>query len=260
MFYIGADPEVFVGNTTGVKSIIGRIGGTKDNPRPMPIGEGFAVQEDNVALEYNIPASPTKELFVANIASAMDFLSHVMHDMHGLNLLKDSAISFPEEELLHPMALQFGCDPDYNAWTNRKNKKPSAKDKNLRSCGGHVHIGVLGTKYEMTDPRSIIRACDLYLGVPSVIMDTGDLRKQLYGKAGCFRQKRYGVEYRTLSNFWVFEKKYTEWVYENTERALDAAYNKMPLAVDGKLIREAINKNNRPLAHELVAKYSLQLV
>lgn len=44
MFYIGSDPECFVGNASGVKSIVGRIGGTKDDPQPLPLGDGFAVQ------------------------------------------------------------------------------------------------------------------------------------------------------------------------------------------------------------------------
>ena len=107
-------------------------------------------------------------------------------------------------ELEHPNAQTFGCDPDFNAWTGRKNPRPKATDKNLRSCGGHVHIGYLEGKYKDLAPRSIIKACDLYMGIPAVFMDNGTLRKQLYGKAGAYRQKGYGVEYRSLSNFWIF--------------------------------------------------------
>lgn len=259
MFCIGADPEVFVGDANSVRSIVGLIGGTKENPLPMPIGDGFAVQEDNVALEYNIPASPTKELFVSNITSAMDFLSTVMRDMHGLHFVKESAVSFPESELDTPAARMFGCDPDFNAYTGKANRKPQAEDRNLRSCGGHVHIGVQGTPYEQCDPAAIIRACDLFMGIPSVLMDKGELRKQLYGKAGAYRQKPYGVEYRTLSNFWVFDKKLTEWVYENTERALDAVLHNMSFDDDAKLIQSVINNNVKPAAQLLVAKYGLDV-
>ena len=35
------------------------------------------------------------------------------------------------------------------------------------------------------------------------------------------RIKEYGVEYRTLSNFWIFSEKTIEWVYEQTRKALE---------------------------------------
>lgn len=259
-FLIGCDPEVFVGDANGVRSIIGLIGGTKNNPLPMPMGEGFAVQEDNVALEFNIPPSPTKELFVANMSSAMDFLSSIMQDMHGLHFVKDSALSFPVEQLQDPRALSFGCDPDYNAWTGNINPRPRSADKTLRSCGGHVHIGTVTTKYAWCNPQEIIKAMDLFTGVPSVYMDKGLLRKQLYGKAGAYRPKDYGVEYRSLSNYWIFSKELQEWVYENTERALDAVLNEVSFDEDASLIQLAINKSNTKAADYLREKYSLNVL
>jgi hypothetical protein len=96
--------------------------------------------------------------------------------------------------------------------------------------------------------------------VPSVLMDTGDLRKQLYGKAGAHRIKSYGPEYRTLSNFWIFSKHLTSWVYDNVERALEAVYNGMSFEEDGKLIQSCINENIKPLAERLIGKYQLQVV
>lgn len=260
MFYIGADPEVFVGQNGRVKSIVGLVGGTKAHPRPLPLGDGFAVQEDNVALEFNIPASATKDIFVSNIATATEFLENAVQDMHGLQFVKDSAVSFPNEELQTAEALVFGCDPDYNAWTGRKNKPPKADDPNLRSCGGHVHIGIKGTDYEGLSIRSIIQHCDLYMGIPSIKMDKGELRKKLYGKAGAFRPKSYGGEYRSLSNYWIFDKRLTEWVYENTERALDAVLYESSLDEDAKLIQTAINSNVHEIADHLIKKYSLSVL
>ena len=73
---IGADPELFLVDAAGAfVSSIGLIGGSKDHPRPLPIGDGFAVQEDNVTLEYNIPASGSKDELVSNIQAAMSFLA-----------------------------------------------------------------------------------------------------------------------------------------------------------------------------------------
>jgi len=254
-YYLGADPEIFVGDATSVRSIIDKVGGTKDHPMPLPIGEGFCVQEDNVALEFNIPASGTRAEFIKNICMATDFLEQAMIDRYGLRFVKQSAVSFPKEELNDPRALVFGCDPDYNVWTGKANARPLSTDSSLRSCGGHVHIGIANM-----DVVNTIKACDLFLGVPSVLMDNGELRKQLYGKAGAYRKKPYGAEYRTLSNFWVFDPKLIGWVHDNVGRALDAVSNKFDFDQEQENIVNAINNNDKQLAQMLVNKYELQIV
>lgn len=259
MLFLGADPEVFVGDNGGVRSIIGKIGGTKSHPLPLPIGEGFAVQEDNVALEFNIPPSNSRELFVDNISRATEFLETALKDKFGLHFVKESAVSFPESELNYPEAFVFGCDPDYNAWTGGVNPKPKADDYKLRSCGGHVHLGYRDTKYAHLKLRSIIKALDLHLAVPSVLMDEGILRKQLYGKAGAYRKKPYGGEYRVLSNYWIFDKRLSTWIYDTTERAFEFVHNNGNVDEDGELIQSAINDNDQDKAHFLINKYSLAM-
>lgn len=256
-FTTGADPEVFVGDALSARSIIGKIGGTKDMPLALPLGDGFAVQEDNVALEFNVPPAGSRDEFIKNICAATGFLESVMRDKYNLEFLKDSAISFPEEELKDPKAFVFGCDPDYNAWTRKRNEKPKAEDKTLRSCGGHVHIGYDSS---LLDSNSVIKACDLFLGVPSVLMDKGIRRKELYGKAGAFRKKPFGVEYRVLSNFWIFEPKLMGWVHDNVSRALDAVSNNFDFDSEQENIVSAINNNDVELATMLINKYELQIV
>jgi hypothetical protein len=233
------------------------MGGTKQQPLPLPIGEGFMVQEDNVALEFNIPPSPTKEEFVSNIVKATTYLEDHVGHKYNFSFSRLSAASFPEAELDDPRAFVFGCDPDFNAWTGRPNPRPLADDKNLRSCGGHVHIGSSSLGL---DRQSVIKACDLFLGVPSVLMDDGELRKQLYGKAGAYRPKGYGQEYRTLSNFWVFDEKLIGWVWDSVALALDAVSNKFDVDAERKNIITAINKNRKDVAEQLVHKYNLLVV
>lgn len=256
-FKIGCDPEIFVGNDTGYKSIIGTIGGTKDFPRPLEIGEGFAVQEDNVALEFNIPAASTRDEFIERVVTARDFLDTLMRDSFGLQLMKASATYFPKEELLDPRALEFGCDPDYNVWTRKRNPRPKADDATLRSCGGHVHVG-----YDFADREqslSMIRAMDYHLGVASTLVDDGDLRKKLYGKPGAFRFKPYGVEYRVLSNFWVFDPKLIGWVYDNTSTALDAVLSGETFMEFGDEINNIINNNDKDSASKFVKAHNIHL-
>lgn len=256
---LGCDPEAFLVDAAGqLKSAIGRVGGSKEHPQHLDeLGEGYCVQEDNVALEFNIPPAEGRSQFAASVGLTLKYLTSGIQAMYGFSLSTQSAACFPKEELLEPAALMFGCEPDYNAWTLAENPKPKAEDETLRSCGGHVHVG----HGEGVDKAKVAQMMDLFLGVPSVLMDKGEKRKQLYGKAGACRFKPYGVEYRTLSNFWIFEDRLVEWVWDNTLRAVDAAG--VPLALseqDSNDIVSAINNNNKELAQQLVKKFNLEVV
>lgn len=259
-FKLGCDPEIFLADRNGrLKASCGLIGGTKQAPQPLlELGDGFAIQEDNVAIEFNIPPADTQREFTDRIAKAVKYIGDNVHEHLNLHLVLDtSAASFPEDELQHPAAKEFGCDPDYNAWTGRKNPRPRAEDRNLRSCGGHVHVGY---DQKLISPEYLIRLMDLHLGVPSVLMDKGELRKQLYGKAGAFRSKSYGVEYRTMSNFWIKSPRLTQWVWDSTGRAYAAADAEFPIGRYKDRILDAINNNNKDVAMSLVDELKLEVV
>ena len=65
MFTIGADPEFFIQKYDGtMQPIVGLLGGTKDKPIAVQgARKGFAVQEDNVMAEYNIPPTAHADQF-----------------------------------------------------------------------------------------------------------------------------------------------------------------------------------------------------
>lgn len=257
-FKLGCDPEVFMRDLKGhYKSSVGLIGGSKKYPMPLPLGEGFCVQEDNVALEFNIPPAAGAQEYVESIQKTLKFLSDNIRASYGFELSNASAVSFPEEELQSDAARTFGCDPDYNAWTGKKNPRPSAEDKNLRSCGGHVHIGIDKSNINTVN---LIKMMDLYHGVPSVLMDKGEKRKELYGKRGAYRDKPYGVEYRTLSNFWIFAPETIEWVWRNVERAVAAVEAQFPIDEYDDPILKAIDYNDKSVAEYLVKHLKLEVV
>lgn len=250
----GADPELFlrsIEDNTPVVSI-GLIGGSKQYPRP--IGNGFAVQEDNVAVEYNIPPADNKEKFAASIHFVLDYLRQEL-EPKGLKLDISATMDFEREQLMHPQALELGCEPDYNAWTNSVNPRPEAPET-LRSSGGHLHIG-----YDNPNPsksREIIRAHDLFCGVASLIHDKDVRRRSIYGKAGAHRIKGYGVEYRTLSNFWIKTPELTKWLFEQSEKAIAFVNNggKIPRSVGNKIIT-CINTGDMNLFKELNSEFKI---
>lgn len=247
-FSIGCDPEIFLKDKSGeLISSVGLIGGSKWKPQPIS-DKGHFILEDNVAVEFNIPPSNNCHAFISHINFTMDYLLSKTTSM-GLEFSTLASASFPEEQLNTPDAQNFGCEPDYNAWTNKINKRPYIEDQTLRSCGGHIHVG---TSF---DAISVIRSMDLHLGIPSLYLDSDVQRRKLYGKAGAFRYKPYGCEYRTLSNFWIWDDKLKEWAYEQTEKALEFVEEGNEInKYQGMQIQKAINTNNHPIANN-VNKY-----
>ena len=250
-FKIGCDPELFIKKYGSYKSAVGLIGGSKDCPLPID-KDGSAILEDNVAVEFNTKPAQDKEEFRSAIHKV---LNHLRSTLTGYEFSTESAVSFPKEELDTPQAQEFGCMPDFDAWRKCENDKPKADDPNLRSCGGHIHVGSTIAKKK---PIEVIRAMDLFLGVPSIKLDNGTLRRNLYGKAGCFRFKSYGVEYRTLSNFWIFNDNLIDWAYEGTQRALEFVKSGGIIKPEDEfIIQRCINTSNMDDYENLAKSYGL---
>ena len=253
MFTVGADPELFFRNKDQLISVVGQLGGTKVNP--MPIGNGCAIQEDNVAAEFCIPPALDAKAFVASINFA---LQDIEARAKGLGLELATLVAsgeFSKDQLNNRQARTFGCDPDFNAYTGEANPRPRAASRLLRSAGGHVHVG---TDKDITN---VVRTLDVFLGIPSVLIDEDVERRKLYGKAGCYRPKPYGVEYRTLSNFWIWDNKTIEWVYHQVKEALNFCdeFVKEVSEEDTNLIVHSINNTDKKAAEHLLNKWSIAL-
>lgn len=246
---IGADPELFLVDVAGkFISSIGKVGGSKHRPRD--IGEGCAVQEDNVAVEYNIAPAKTVDEFLRYNAYALNTIAKEMADK-GLFLSITASKVFDDDQLQVPAAQEFGCDPDFNAWTRKENPRPVASNKALRSAGGHIHIG------SPLDRLQLVRWCDVILGLPSIFEDKDTQRRELYGKAGAFRGKPYGVEYRTLSNYWLQSEEMMRRIWGRVEEVAMHVEEKHILADnEGEEIQRAINNSDKDLAEKLIIRYT----
>lgn len=257
-FSVGADIELFAQDQTGKHiSLCGKIGGTKEKPLPISTDKsfkGFALQEDNVALEFNIPPALYKEDFLAYIKYMRD--TQIPKTLKQLSLVmsKEASVSFDTTELTHPNALIFGCEPDYNAWSKTENKKPTCPNINLRTAGGHVHVGC------DKDMLQGIKSMDLFLGVPSIFLDDTPAsieRRNLYGKAGAMRPKPYGFEYRVLSNFWMFTDNLINWVYDQTKFAV--SFKHKFTKKEEKLIQDCINTGDKKIGETIINTYGITL-
>lgn len=219
---IGADPELFLTDKEGAKSAYGVIPGNKKAPHIVTDG---AVQVDGMALEFNIEPADSKEKFIYNINSVLSTLREMVPNTFEMSIIP-TALFDPEYLRQQPKeALALGCDPDYNAYTQKLNPNPKAP-KGHRSAGGHIHIGwtmdenPLDTSHFLSCCQ-LVKQLDYYLGIPSIIFDRDHIRRQTYGQGGAFRPKHYGVEYRVLSNFWLKDERLIDFVYTMTKRAFD---------------------------------------
>jgi hypothetical protein len=147
----------------------------------------------------------------------------------------------------------LGCEPDFNAYTQAANPRPDAATP-FRTASGHLHIG--WTKdVNPQDPGHFEACCslskmlDVKLGIPSLLWDTDQKRRLLYGKAGCFRPKPYGMEYRTMSNAWLDPQRpyLRKMVFSETTKAITELFNNdeaWNVKVAGMSAQEVIDTND----------------
>ena len=225
MLYVGADPELFVRN--GESFLSGHLFpcGTKTAPRKTPHG---AVQVDGIALEFNVIPSATSKDFIANLKNVLFDLNKIVDEcVPGSRLVAIPTAEVGEEFLKTVPAENkaLGCNPDYNAYSLEANPVPNA-ELPFRTGSGHVHVGFCEPDEELLYDFDHFERCaqlsrqmDFLLGLPSLNWDGDTKRRELYGKAGAFRPKPYGMEYRVLSNAWVESENLAGFVFNQTVKA-----------------------------------------
>ena len=245
---IGCDPELFLRNPNNgrIVSAHNKGKGTKSDPFPV---EGGAIQVDGTALEINIrPASSMVE-FTQRIESVTKALLE-MNPGYELAAVPVAEFAQAYFDKLPMRAKELGCEPDFDAWTGEVNSPPDMMLP-MRTGAGHIHVGWTEGK-DPHEPQHYLDCCvvakqlDYYLGVNSLLWDPDDRRRSMYGKAGCFRPKPYGVEYRVLSNAWLRSLELQRWVYIASRKAMkDFMDGKVAANKWGDLAQDLINNNCR---------------
>ena len=250
---IGSDPEfMLLDADKNIISAVDLLPGTKQEPHPFD--NGCSIQVDNVMGELCVPPTNSPEEMYNNIQKGLTSTIDLLPKGFGIKI--KASHSYPKEQLDNPIASVFGCDPDYHPYgieDQTETVREGIEDKNLRSCGGHIHV-------ELTEIMSMIieksveeytynplifafvKKLDYYLGIPSLLFDEDSNRRLLYGKAGSHRIKSYGVEYRTLSNFWIDDLAYITWIYDTVNYI--ASTLEKPLPINDVLLQNIINTND----------------
>ncbi|MEI7489634.1 MAG: hypothetical protein WCJ72_19890 [Chryseobacterium sp.] len=213
MFTFGSDPELMLFLNGTPHSAIGVVSGSIEN-RIYQNGHEFYY--DNVLAECAIAPGSCKDEVIHNFRDCLQIYANMVKPYQ---LIPQASVIFNESELNHPDARRVGCAKDFCAYTMQQKNGPvdQITRGNLRSCGGHIHLGHDVLTQDGAEPILAVYLLDLFVGVPSLWLDkdpTSPKRRSIYGKAGRYRVKSYGIEYRSLSNFWLESPEMVELIYD----------------------------------------------
>ncbi len=124
----------------------------------------------------------------------------------------------------------------------------------------HIHVGYHDNTKETN--REIAKAMDLFLGVPSVLMEpVNERRKVGYGCAGNYRHQKHGMEYRSLSSYFSSEQKLIEWCFGNTQAAIKFVEDGLVETIDpmGDLLQSVINSEDKDVAKRIVERFNIPM-
>lgn len=196
----GCDPEFFIENTKG------EIRGSEEFVPERGPNTTAQVIRDGVQVELNPPPQSCRALLARNIAGSIRILEVMLTKSTDLKLSTKAVVHVEEKYLakLSEQARALGCTPSNNAHgtiaITEKDKKT-----NLRSAGGHIHIGIADLQ-KRCNVEQFVMLLDLFVGNTAVLLDRDPgqaERRKLYGRAGEYRLPAHGLEYRTPSNFWM---------------------------------------------------------
>lgn len=218
---IGSDIECFLRNSSDqIINAANQIKYSKVTPYKK---QKIKIYYDNILAEFNIPPCGNGKDFIVHITNGLYLLEKIACPCK----LDFTAASIIDESIMNDdNSKENGCNDETNAYTLSFNNEIESfiKNSRFRTCGGHIHIGSDDddNKY-LLDPiikPLFVYMLDLFLGIPSVILDkdmTQINRRQAFGKAGAYRSKSYGLEYRVLSSWWVSKPEYIALVYNIVE-------------------------------------------
>lgn len=260
-FTIGADPELFLQKDGQFVTAHDMVPGTKEEPYRVKRG---AVQVDGMALEFNIDPTTSLQGFKLNINTVLQELRNMVSPEYEFALCASADFEAEYMKGLPKEALELGCDPDFNAYTGEVNPIPDAS-RLMRTAAGHIHVGWT-TDQDVTDHghisicREMAREMDAHAGLYSVVYDRDKRRREMYGKAGAFRPKSYGMEYRVLSNFWLADEGHMNNVHhlicnaaQRVERG-DSIIKEIEERIGDEVVN-VINDDNQNIAQLVCGEY-----
>lgn len=266
----GCDPELFLlkkGKVIGSEKVLPEEGLTTDsvNSNGTIIGQRKGIVLDGVQVELNPSPNTCRALLADEISLAFRTLKLHLAKMGDITASFSQIVEIDPKELegLSDKSKALGCAPSNNIYDLKASIGVNPANYMKRSAGGHIHLGLSGDL--IPHRERLIPLMDIFVGNTSVLMDRdpgNKERRKVYGRAGEYRTPAHGIEYRTLSNYWLRAyplmsgvmgmSKLVVSILQNAVGNHPAyfaeAENKILKMVDIDAIRKAINTNDVKLA------------
>lgn len=226
---MGCDPEFFFarqGKIIGSEKLLSEEGYSMpstetDAPRNQHRATAFNTPKiiiDGVQAELNPRPHDCRATLANEIAWCMrKIVKNVLRGEATIDFSQAVEVSQEELDSLSDRFKVFGCSPSRNVYSadGQSHIEVDPMIYRTRAAGGHIHLGpsMHTTLAEqalvekaLKNYEVIVPILDLIVGNTCVLVDRNPSnieRRKVYGKAGEHRTPEYGVEYRTLSNFWL---------------------------------------------------------
>ena len=244
---LGSDPEFFFVKDNKVVPSSEVISDDEHNDEDTP------VIRDGFQGELNPSAHPCRQVSGAYVGRALlDAVRIAKRSGATISLDVGHIISDDVWKKTSTDMKRFGCNPTLTAYRANAERVTGLREK-FRAGGGHLHFGLANPAG--VDCGKLVKVMDIVVGNTCVLFDrdiNNARRRKNYGRAGEYRLKSYGVEYRVLSNFWL--RSYTLWsMVTALGRNAIGIYtsglaDELIAKVDMRKIRKAINYNDYDLA------------
>lgn len=246
---IGSDPEFFFEKDGKVVPSIEVV--TEETDR---------VKRDGFQGELNPRSSHCREIAGSSVARALLEANRIARQVGAQVSFQQSVVIDDETWQRAPDEIKrFGCNPTVNVH-EEDFERGDGMNERFRSAGGHIHLGV--TKKIKAKYMNLVKVLDIVVGNTCVLIDrdpSNARRRKIYGRAGEFRLKPYGLEYRVPSNFWLKNYKLFSMVTGLCRNAVSIIVEKKEKELfkyfDFDKVRQAINENDYELALQNFMQY-----
>lgn len=278
---VGCDPEFFIekeGEVVGAEKAIPDTGLNVNN------NDGFGrtsnIIVDGVAVELNPSAQACRANLGNSIRVCFQKLKEQLEEK-GYKVHQKGAVTIDKKryEEISDKNKVLGCGPSNNIHDSKAKVEVTKQNERKRFAGGHIHLSIPKPR-----PEVMLPLLDLFVGNTCVLIDRDPEQKErrkMYGRAGEYRLPKWGLEYRTPSNFWLRSYQLMGFVmglsrmalrfsnYDEYEKVGQITYNYqegfheeqktrpseeamiwLSERLDQKQVAEAINENDFDMAHK----------
>lgn len=263
-FTMGTDPEIFLKRGDRI------IGSERVIPKEgLSWGAYAKIVRDGIQAELHPAPCGAAELLCNGLTTCFRALQYHLSVNHpDVKVCWAGVVEVEKSEVdaLSPESRILGCAPSRNFYGLVPMTVDPAKYL-IRAAGGHQHIGIKGIAGlflgDADERTSLIPLLDIFVGNTGVLLDRNPAqteRRLMYGQVGQFRLPIHGLEYRTLSNFWLRHSSLVDLMFGMARLAVSVLFEtlngpqnleqELIDVVDIKKIMAAIQNNDYVQARE----------